>query len=94
MPAPGLPSETIRKLWGSLYVCFVFALFADELLKEIPFPMNDTRVMDPFSFQNWLDDHREEVERKKSLRLFGDNFETEVKVFCYFIEIEGRFSFK
>ncbi|KAJ6634265.1 hypothetical protein lerEdw1_014097 [Lerista edwardsae] len=52
----------------------------DEPLKEMPFPMNDTRVMDPFSFQNWLDEHREEVQRMKSLSLFGDNFETKVTI--------------
>ncbi|XP_053167466.1 3-hydroxyanthranilate 3,4-dioxygenase isoform X2 [Hemicordylus capensis] len=53
----------------------------DELLKEIPFPLNDTRVMDPFNFQEWLDDHHEEIDQRKSLRLFGDNFETKVVVF-------------
>lgn len=34
--------------------------------------------MEPFSFQGWLNDHRGEIKQKKSLSMFGDNFETEV----------------
>ncbi|XP_061225692.1 3-hydroxyanthranilate 3,4-dioxygenase isoform X3 [Neopsephotus bourkii] len=50
----------------------------DEILKETPFPLNFTSVMEPFSFRGWLNDHRGEIRQKKSLSLFGDNFETEV----------------
>ncbi|NWV41346.1 3HAO dioxygenase, partial [Grantiella picta] len=50
----------------------------DELLKETPFPLNSTSVMEPFSFSSWLNDHRGEIKHKKSLSMFGDNFETEV----------------
>ncbi|XP_029890918.1 3-hydroxyanthranilate 3,4-dioxygenase isoform X2 [Aquila chrysaetos chrysaetos] len=50
----------------------------DELLKETPFPLNSTSVMEPFTFQSWLNDHRGEIKQKKSLSMFGDNFETEV----------------
>ncbi|XP_069656350.1 3-hydroxyanthranilate 3,4-dioxygenase isoform X2 [Haliaeetus albicilla] len=50
----------------------------DELLKETPFPLNSTSVMEPFTFQSWLNDHRGEIRQKKSLSMFGDNFETEV----------------
>ncbi|NXO95030.1 3HAO dioxygenase, partial [Certhia brachydactyla] len=50
----------------------------DELLKETPFPLNSTSVMEPFSFSSWLNDHRGEIKQKKSLSMFGDNFETEV----------------
>ncbi|XP_062980063.1 3-hydroxyanthranilate 3,4-dioxygenase isoform X2 [Elgaria multicarinata webbii] len=53
----------------------------DELIKEPPFPLNDTRVMEPFSWQVWLKDHREDIVQKKPLSLFGDNFETEVIIF-------------
>ncbi|NXT18223.1 3HAO dioxygenase, partial [Syrrhaptes paradoxus] len=49
----------------------------DELLKETPFPLNPTSVMEPFSFRGWLNDHRGEIKQKKSLSIFGDNFETE-----------------
>uniref|UniRef100_A0A8B9NI35 3-hydroxyanthranilate 3,4-dioxygenase n=1 Tax=Accipiter nisus TaxID=211598 RepID=A0A8B9NI35_9AVES len=49
----------------------------DELLKETPFPLNSTSVMEPFTFQTWLNDHRGEIKQKKSLSVFGDNFETE-----------------
>ncbi|NXF26265.1 3HAO dioxygenase, partial [Rhodinocichla rosea] len=48
-----------------------------ELLKETPFPLNSTSVMEPFSFSSWLNDHRGEIKQKKSLSMFGDNFETE-----------------
>ncbi|XP_065609399.1 3-hydroxyanthranilate 3,4-dioxygenase isoform X2 [Cyrtonyx montezumae] len=50
----------------------------DELLKEMPFPLNCTSVMEPFSFQGWLNDHRGEINQKQSLNVFGDTFETEV----------------
>ncbi|XP_048790773.1 3-hydroxyanthranilate 3,4-dioxygenase [Lagopus muta] len=50
----------------------------DDLLKETPFPLNCSSVMEPFSFQGWLNDHRGEINQKQSLRMFGDTFETEV----------------
>ncbi|NXU80453.1 3HAO dioxygenase, partial [Oreotrochilus melanogaster] len=53
----------------------------DELLKETPFPLNPTYVMEPFSLQGWLNDHRGEIKQKKSLNMFGDNFETEVTAY-------------
>nr|XP_060610365.1 3-hydroxyanthranilate 3,4-dioxygenase [Anolis sagrei ordinatus] len=53
----------------------------DELLKETPFPLNNTRVMEPFSLQEWLNDHQKDIVQKKSLRLFEDIFETEVIIF-------------
>lgn len=34
--------------------------------------------MEPFYFQGWLNVHRGEIKQKKSLSMFGDNFETEV----------------
>ncbi|XP_015713026.1 3-hydroxyanthranilate 3,4-dioxygenase isoform X2 [Coturnix japonica] len=53
----------------------------EELLKETPFPLNCTSVMKPFSFQDWLNDHRGEIHQKQSLSVFGDAFETEVIVY-------------
>ncbi|XP_074805451.1 3-hydroxyanthranilate 3,4-dioxygenase isoform X2 [Natator depressus] len=53
----------------------------DDLLKDTPFPLNATGVMDPFPFQIWLNDHRGEINQKKSLTVFGDNFETEAVVY-------------
>nr|XP_006134050.2 3-hydroxyanthranilate 3,4-dioxygenase [Pelodiscus sinensis] len=52
-----------------------------DLLKNTPFPLNTIEVMDPFSFQTWLNDHRGEINQKKSLAMFADNFETEVVVY-------------
>ncbi|XP_073191397.1 3-hydroxyanthranilate 3,4-dioxygenase isoform X2 [Lepidochelys kempii] len=53
----------------------------DDLLKDTPFPLNATGVMDPFPFQIWLNDHHGEINQKKSLTMFGDNFETEAVVY-------------
>ncbi|KAJ7341137.1 hypothetical protein JRQ81_004910, partial [Phrynocephalus forsythii] len=61
----------------------------DEIVRETPFPLNNTTVMVPFSLQVWLNDHREDLIRKKSLRPFGDNFETEVVIFGPGITKEG-----
>ncbi|XP_044284783.1 3-hydroxyanthranilate 3,4-dioxygenase isoform X2 [Varanus komodoensis] len=61
----------------------------DELMKEIPFPLNDARVMDPFSLKDWLKDHQKDIAEKKSWRLFGGNFETEVIIFGSGITKEG-----
>lgn len=46
--------------------------------------------MEPFTFQSWLNDHRGEIKQKKSLSMFGDNFETEVGM-SNFTEREGYF---
>ncbi|XP_015270961.1 PREDICTED: 3-hydroxyanthranilate 3,4-dioxygenase [Gekko japonicus] len=61
----------------------------DDLLKETPFPLNDTKVIDPFSLKDWLNDHHVDIQQKKSLRLFDDNFETEVIIFGSGITEEG-----
>ncbi|XP_034283574.1 3-hydroxyanthranilate 3,4-dioxygenase isoform X2 [Pantherophis guttatus] len=53
----------------------------DEIVRAIPFPLNDVMVMDPFSLQDWLNDYKENIALKQSLSLFGDNFETEVIIF-------------
>uniref|UniRef100_A0A8C6ZT11 3-hydroxyanthranilate 3,4-dioxygenase n=1 Tax=Nothoprocta perdicaria TaxID=30464 RepID=A0A8C6ZT11_NOTPE len=55
----------------------------DELLKETPFPLNPTSVMEPFSFQSWLNGHRGEIKEKQSLSVFEDTFETEVGAFSF-----------
>uniref|UniRef100_A0A8C6VB14 3-hydroxyanthranilate 3,4-dioxygenase n=1 Tax=Naja naja TaxID=35670 RepID=A0A8C6VB14_NAJNA len=52
-----------------------------EILRAIPFPLNDVTVMDPFSLQDWLNDCQENIALKQTLSLFGDNFETEVVIF-------------
>nr|XP_033794842.1 3-hydroxyanthranilate 3,4-dioxygenase [Geotrypetes seraphini] len=53
----------------------------DELLKETPFPLNNTEVMDPFVVANWLDGHRKEINEKRFLNIFGDKFETEAVIY-------------
>ncbi|XP_070804568.1 3-hydroxyanthranilate 3,4-dioxygenase [Pituophis catenifer annectens] len=61
----------------------------DEIVRAIPFPLNDVMVMDPFSLQDWLNDYKENIALKQSLSLFGDNFETEVIIFGPGITEEG-----
>ncbi|KAH0622743.1 hypothetical protein JD844_025328 [Phrynosoma platyrhinos] len=73
--------EYILSLFITTLFFFLSPMFIDELLKETPFPLNDTRVMNPFCFQVWLNDHREDLVQKKCLKLFEDNFETEVNLF-------------
>uniref|UniRef100_A0A8C8S893 3-hydroxyanthranilate 3,4-dioxygenase n=1 Tax=Pelusios castaneus TaxID=367368 RepID=A0A8C8S893_9SAUR len=53
----------------------------DDLLKNTPFPINATEVMDPFSFQIWLNDHHGEINQKTAVSMFGDKFETEAVVY-------------
>ncbi|XP_030051651.1 3-hydroxyanthranilate 3,4-dioxygenase isoform X2 [Microcaecilia unicolor] len=53
----------------------------DELLKETPFRLNNMEVMDPFVLAHWLDVHRQEINEKKSLNIFGDKFETEAVIY-------------
>uniref|UniRef100_A0A8C5T2Q4 3-hydroxyanthranilate 3,4-dioxygenase n=1 Tax=Laticauda laticaudata TaxID=8630 RepID=A0A8C5T2Q4_LATLA len=53
-----------------------------EILRAIPFPLNNVTVMDPFSLQDWLNDCQENIALKQTLSLFGDNFETELWLRC------------
>ncbi|XP_018409441.1 PREDICTED: 3-hydroxyanthranilate 3,4-dioxygenase [Nanorana parkeri] len=48
---------------------------------HLPFPLNTEKVMEPFSFQSWLDKHRLEIIQKKYLRLFADDQETEAAMY-------------
>ncbi|XP_044519214.1 3-hydroxyanthranilate 3,4-dioxygenase [Gracilinanus agilis] len=52
----------------------------DQLLKEPPFPLSTRTVMEPLSLQGWLDNHRRELKAGSTLSMFGDTYETEVKV--------------
>lgn len=53
----------------------------DQIPEKIPFPLNTEKVMEPFSFQSWLDAHRLEIEKKKYIRLFEDRYETKATVY-------------
>ncbi|XP_064411692.1 3-hydroxyanthranilate 3,4-dioxygenase isoform X2 [Latimeria chalumnae] len=53
----------------------------DELQKEIPFPFNTAAVMTPFSFKEWLAAHQQEIQEKKSVNMFGGQFETEAIIY-------------
>uniref|UniRef100_F6TQI4 3-hydroxyanthranilate 3,4-dioxygenase n=1 Tax=Xenopus tropicalis TaxID=8364 RepID=F6TQI4_XENTR len=48
---------------------------------KMPFILNTEQVMEPFSFQNWLNKHRLEINQKKRVSLFGDNQETKAVVY-------------
>ncbi|KAK1171079.1 3-hydroxyanthranilate 3,4-dioxygenase [Acipenser oxyrinchus oxyrinchus] len=55
--------------------------FAEELLKQTPFPFNSTHVMTPFCFKEWIDKHRQELSRRPCLDMFGVHFETETVLY-------------
>nr|DBA27198.1 TPA: hypothetical protein GDO54_011366 [Pyxicephalus adspersus] len=48
---------------------------------QLPFPLNTEKVMEPFSFQSWLDKHRSEIIKRKHLPLFADHHETEAAMY-------------
>ncbi|KAE8600631.1 hypothetical protein XENTR_v10013338 [Xenopus tropicalis] len=48
---------------------------------KMPFFLNTEQVMEPFSFQNWLNKHRLEINQKKRVSLFGHNQETKAVVY-------------
>ncbi|EDL38561.1 mCG124077, isoform CRA_c [Mus musculus] len=50
----------------------------DQLLKELPFPLNTRSIMKPMSLKAWLDGHSRELQAGTSLSLFGDSYETQV----------------
>ncbi|CAI9575299.1 unnamed protein product [Staurois parvus] len=49
-----------------------------EWTPQLPFALSTVKVMEPFSFQSWLDKHRSEIIQKKYFRLFAGGHETEV----------------
>ncbi|XP_056424121.1 3-hydroxyanthranilate 3,4-dioxygenase isoform X2 [Hyla sarda] len=53
----------------------------DQIPQRPPFPINTEKVMEAFSFQSWLDTHRSEIEKKKSVSLFEDRYETKATVY-------------
>ncbi|XP_069810946.1 3-hydroxyanthranilate 3,4-dioxygenase [Dendropsophus ebraccatus] len=53
----------------------------DQIPQKPPFQLNTEKVMEPFSFQSWLDTHRLEIEREKSVNLFKDRYETKATVY-------------
>lgn len=55
-----------------------YAVGADQLLKEPPFPLSTRSVMEPMSLEAWLDGHRRQLQAGTPLSLFGDNYETQV----------------
>ncbi|KAM4694627.1 3-hydroxyanthranilate 3,4-dioxygenase [Discoglossus pictus] len=53
----------------------------DQAPEKMPFSLNTMEVSKPFSFQNWLDKHRLEINQKKHIHLFGDQFETKALIY-------------
>ncbi|XP_051831142.1 3-hydroxyanthranilate 3,4-dioxygenase [Antechinus flavipes] len=53
----------------------------DQLLKEPPFPLSMRTVMEPLVLQQWLADHRGELQGGSTLSLFGDTYESQVTVY-------------
>lgn len=54
----------------------------DNLQKELPFCINTvSTVMEPFSLNNWISSHRQDIKMKQVVDMFGDYFETQTEVF-------------
>ncbi|KAG9471551.1 hypothetical protein GDO78_014301 [Eleutherodactylus coqui] len=53
----------------------------DQIPGKLPFQLNTDKVMEPFSFQSWLDTHRTDIERKEHVNLVEDRYETKVAVY-------------
>ncbi|KAM3929957.1 3-hydroxyanthranilate 3,4-dioxygenase isoform 2-T2 [Leptodactylus fuscus] len=64
----------------------------DQIPEKMPFQLNTEKVMEPFSFQSWLDSHRPEIEKKKQVDLFKDCYETKATVYGQGETAENTFS--
>ncbi|XP_063775879.1 3-hydroxyanthranilate 3,4-dioxygenase [Pseudophryne corroboree] len=53
----------------------------DQKSEKIPFPLNTENVLEPFSFHNWLEEHRLEIIQKKHVCLFEDLHETKAALY-------------
>ncbi|XP_060686857.1 3-hydroxyanthranilate 3,4-dioxygenase [Chiloscyllium punctatum] len=55
----------------------------DKLQKELPFCLNTiSTVMKPFSLQDWLCQHNQDIKEKCVIDMFGDQFETKTVVYA------------
>ncbi|XP_039594393.1 3-hydroxyanthranilate 3,4-dioxygenase [Polypterus senegalus] len=52
----------------------------EDLRKELPFPFNNTRLMNPFLLKEWIVKHKNDL-AKKPVDMFGVHFETEVVMY-------------
>ena len=56
----------------------------DHLRDEIPLDLDmEKSLEDPFSFSEWIDQHRAEVNEKGKRKIFGDNSQFQVKILHY-----------
>ncbi|KAG8590793.1 hypothetical protein GDO81_006906 [Engystomops pustulosus] len=53
----------------------------DQIPEKMPFQLNPEKVMEPFSFQSWLDSHRLDIDNDRHVNVFEDRFETKAAVF-------------
>ncbi|KAM4040729.1 3-hydroxyanthranilate 3,4-dioxygenase [Anomaloglossus baeobatrachus] len=53
----------------------------DQIPAEIPFKLNTEKVMEPFSFQNWLDAHCLGIGKQKHVPMFENRYETKALVY-------------
>ncbi|XP_040080637.1 3-hydroxyanthranilate 3,4-dioxygenase isoform X2 [Oryx dammah] len=52
----------------------------DQLLKEPPFALSTRSVMEPVCLEAWLAGHRKELQAGTPLSLFGDTYESQVRL--------------
>ncbi|MEE6474108.1 hypothetical protein FKM82_010272 [Ascaphus truei] len=53
----------------------------DQPPEKMPFSLNTMKVMEPFSFQNWLDKYRMKINENKYFSFFADHFETKAVIY-------------
>ncbi|XP_073409553.1 3-hydroxyanthranilate 3,4-dioxygenase [Dendrobates tinctorius] len=53
----------------------------DQVPEKIPCELNTESVMEPFSFQNWLDSHCLGIQKKSHAQLFEGRYETKATVY-------------
>ncbi|XP_041644887.1 3-hydroxyanthranilate 3,4-dioxygenase [Cheilinus undulatus] len=53
----------------------------NEVFRDPPFQMNSMKVMSPFCFKLWLDKQRPALTSRGQIDMFGEQFETQVKLF-------------
>ncbi|XP_067844906.1 3-hydroxyanthranilate 3,4-dioxygenase [Heptranchias perlo] len=54
-----------------------------KLWKEIPFHINTvSTVMEPFSFQDWRNQHHQDIEMNSVVEIFSDEFQTRTTIYA------------
>ncbi|KAM8945430.1 3-hydroxyanthranilate 3,4-dioxygenase [Pelodytes ibericus] len=52
----------------------------DQPLEQMPFSLNPAKVMQPFTFQTWIDKNRIQINLKEQLSMLGDNHDMKATI--------------